>query len=75
MQDDHKANYLAFLLRLWREDEATPWRATLENPHNGERHSFSSLEKLYAFLEERTGDKVGDIREVVKGENTLRDSI
>jgi hypothetical protein len=52
-------NYLAYLLRLWQEGDETSWRATLENPHNGKRYAFSNLEKLYAFLEERTkkGDK------------------
>ena len=50
-------NYLVFVLRLWQEGEETSWRATLENPHNGKRHGFSDLEKLYAFLEGRTGDK------------------
>ena len=64
MKKNPSTNYLAFLLRLWRESKATPWRATLENPHNGERHSFSTLEKLFAFLEERTGDKVDYIIEV-----------
>jgi hypothetical protein len=50
-------NYLAYILRLWQEGEATSWRATLENPQNGKRYAFSDLEKLYAFLEDRTSVK------------------
>lgn len=42
--------YRAYLMRLWRDDETTPWRVTLENPHTGERHHFSSLADLFAFL-------------------------
>ena len=50
-------NYAAFLLRLWREHDAAPWRATLQNPHTGERHSFGSLAHLAAYLEEQTGER------------------
>lgn len=46
-------NYHAYLLRLWREDDATPWRASLENPHTGERIHFANDKQLYAFLHEQ----------------------
>ena len=51
-----RPGYLAYLLRLWRvNDDGKPvWRASLENPHTGERHGFASLERLFAFLEEKT---------------------
>jgi hypothetical protein len=50
--------YLAYLLRLWRvSDDGKPvWRASVENPHTGERHGFASLELLFAFLEEKTAE-------------------
>lgn len=51
-----KNQYLAYLLRLWREGESASWRAVLHDPHTGEHHSFASLEKLLAFLEEQTGE-------------------
>ncbi len=46
--------YLAFMLRLWRvtDEGGMPWRASLESPHTGERHSFSNLAALFNFLEE-----------------------
>lgn len=43
-------DYRAFLLRLWREGEGLPWRATLEDPHTGERFNFATLERLFEFL-------------------------
>ena len=44
-------NYYAFLLRLWRENGRAPWRAALENPHTGEKHTFSSPEQLWTYVE------------------------
>jgi len=49
--------YLAYLLRLWREESAAHWRATLQNPHTGERRSFADLHTLLAFLEAQTGER------------------
>ena len=44
--------YVAYLLRLWRETsgESTRWRASLQDPHSGERVGFASLEELFEFL-------------------------
>ncbi|MGD8475494.1 MAG: hypothetical protein PVH59_15360 [Anaerolineae bacterium] len=49
--------YLAYLLRLWREmgGETTRWRASLEDPHSGDKLGFAHLDELVAFLRERTG--------------------
>lgn len=41
--------YRAFLLRLWQVRGAQ-WRASIEDPHTGERRSFASVELLAAFL-------------------------
>ncbi|MBI5302038.1 MAG: hypothetical protein HY868_07860 [Chloroflexi bacterium] len=48
--------YLAYMLRLWqvRDNGETTWRASLEDPHSGERRGFASLEMLFAFLREQT---------------------
>jgi hypothetical protein len=57
-------DYLSYLLRLWRVDgdnAAQPtanqavWRASLENPHTGERKGFASLDDLFDFLREQAG--------------------
>jgi hypothetical protein len=52
-----RPDYAAYLLRLWRETgrETAQWRASLQNPHTGERVGFASLGELFAFLEEETG--------------------
>lgn len=34
--------------------EKTVWRASLENPHTGERQGFANLTDLFIFLEEET---------------------
>ncbi len=49
-------NYHAYLLRLWRESEHDPWRATLEDPHTGERLGFANLDRLLAYLNQRLGE-------------------
>lgn len=56
-------DYVSFLLRLWRvSDEGntqsnakkTVWRASLENPHTGERQGFASLDEVFDFLRAQT---------------------
>jgi hypothetical protein len=47
-----KRRYLAYLLRLWQIKDAGKlvWRASLEDPHTGERQGFANLEALIDFL-------------------------
>ena len=51
------SGYVSYLLRLWREKggQATWWRASLQDPHSGERVGFAHLDELVAFLREQTG--------------------
>jgi hypothetical protein len=52
------ADYQSFLLRVWREDNLSGWRALIEDPHTGQSIGFSSMKLLFEFLEQRTsGDK------------------
>lgn len=47
--------YVAYMLRLWQvgSREGMPvWRASLENPHTGERLAFGDVEGLFVFLSE-----------------------
>jgi hypothetical protein len=46
-------NYHAYLIRIWRDNEQVPWRATLIMPKTGKQYSFSSFEQAMVFLEER----------------------
>ncbi len=49
--------YWAFMLRLYRvgETDQPDLRASLEDPHTGERHSFATLRELFDFLLAYTG--------------------
>lgn len=48
-------SYLSYLLRLWRSgDDASTWRASLEDPHSGTRIGFSDLDRLFAYLLEQS---------------------
>lgn len=46
-------NYHAYLIRIWRDNEQLPWRATLIMPQTGEQFSFATLEQAMAFLADR----------------------
>lgn len=54
--------YQAYLLRLWQvEHDGQPvWRASLEDPHTGQRYGFASLELLFMFLCEQVGSTTPD---------------
>jgi hypothetical protein len=46
----HPEHQVAFLVRLWRDHEGAPWRASATHVRTGERSYFASLEHLYVFL-------------------------
>ena len=48
--------YFSYLLRMWRtlRGNKLVWLASLDDPHTGKRHSFTSLEKLCTFLVQKT---------------------
>ena len=49
-------NYFSYLLRLWREGEGgVGWRASLHNPHTGERLGFGSVDDLFRYLLRQIG--------------------
>lgn len=51
-----RRRYLAYMLRLWQTGEdATVWRASLEDAHTGARRGFATIHDLLAFLDEKTG--------------------
>ena len=63
-------DYLAYLLRLWRANgenssqsaaESVVWRVSLESPHTGEKKSFASLDDLFDFLRQQTGEGPNDV--------------
>ncbi len=46
--------YVAYLLRMWRVTDRR-WRASLDDPHTGQRLVFGSLRHLLHYLETMTG--------------------
>lgn len=54
--------YISYLLRLWQTKSGGKlvWRASLEDPHMGERKGFASLTDLFTFLEQETGHPARD---------------
>jgi hypothetical protein len=56
--DGDGRDYAAYLLRMWREKGTglTRWRASLQDPHSGERVGFANLEELFGYLRRETGD-------------------
>ncbi len=50
-------SYQAYLLRLWTEQRGGQpvWRASLEDPHTGQRLGFADLTQLFAFLQKQAG--------------------
>ena len=45
-----KREYMAYLLRLWREKQDGSWRATLENAHTGELLRFANQNDMLRYL-------------------------
>jgi hypothetical protein len=43
-------NYRSYLIRLWRENEAAPWRASLTHVVTGEIHKFATVEMVFDYL-------------------------
>jgi hypothetical protein len=53
MSSTTQPTYLSYLLRLWRDGEEAPWRASLESVSTGEIHRFGDMEAMWRFLRER----------------------
>lgn len=49
-------NYQAYLLRLWREHQKGPWRASLEEAQSRKKRNFANVASLMAFIEKQTRD-------------------
>ena len=48
-------DYHCYLLRLWRDGEQGPWRASLHCSSTGTLHHFANIVHLIAFLQAQTG--------------------
>lgn len=66
--------YVAYMLRLWQAGSRgglPVWRASLENPHTGERLAFGDEEALFAFLTDLMADLADTRYSPDKGEPPL----
>lgn len=54
-----KDDYQAYLLRLYRRQARSEWRATLENAQTGEKLHFGSYTELFLFLLQIMNDDSG----------------
>ena len=54
-----KPRYYSYLLRLWLpgDEGDVAWRASLDDPKTGERLGFPTLQALWTYLQELTGEK------------------
>jgi hypothetical protein len=61
--------YLSYLLRLWfvKQNGGGVWRASLEDPHTGNRIGFADMKALIQFLDQQTQEAGGKM--------TNRDSV
>lgn len=58
MRKQEKQRYHSYLLRLWKDGDNAPWRASLEDPHNGTQLNFAELKQLIVYLEKETGEEI-----------------
>jgi hypothetical protein len=62
MDDAWADNYRSFLIRMWRTDATTAWRASLSDPNTSETFYFADMKSLWAFLVRLT-EEVGERNE------------
>lgn len=53
--DDRRPEvYKSFMVRLWQETPAEPWRVSVQSVETGEIVRFANLMACFAFLQEQT---------------------
>lgn len=53
---DNQEQYQAYLVRLWRVDGRSPWRAAVKLAASGEEVNFAGVAELWAYLAEQTAE-------------------
>ena len=49
----HARRHFSVLLRLWQEDQAGRWRASIENPADGTVLLFADAAEAWMYLQDR----------------------
>lgn len=57
MNTQDAATYQSYLLRLWRDNSQSPWRASLQSSATEELQHFLTAEDLWAFLKAQMSGK------------------
>ncbi len=60
--DSHSqpVSYCSYLVRLWREQPGTAWRAAAQNVQTGEIVRFASIESLCRYLTDHASERCDD---------------
>jgi hypothetical protein len=53
-----QSTYRSYLLRCWRENPDSRWRASLESTNTARKYSFSSLGNMVIYLEGTMGEEI-----------------
>lgn len=62
------SNYHAYLIRLWRENEQSPWRADLISSQTGKQLTFASLALAHAHLHQLISQDQTHCADATQGE-------
>lgn len=50
---DSRPHYRAFLVRVWRDRESAPWRASVTHVVGGELHKFTELPEAWEHIQQQ----------------------
>lgn len=51
VSDWKQPTYFSYLLRIWRDHQQAPWRASLESTATGVVRRFGEVEGMWAFIQ------------------------
>ena len=61
IQQPRTEGYQSYLLRLWKDENAPGWRASLQDVRTNECHNFANVSHLLTFIYGQVGQAIADI--------------
>jgi len=61
MNETPERTYRSYLLRLWRDNPAATWRASLQSSSTEEVRKFADAEQMWAYLKAQMGGEKDDL--------------
>lgn len=52
---DSRPHYRAFLVRIWRDSDGAPWRASITHVVSGELYKFAELPMVWQHIQHQLG--------------------